>query len=68
LLFQVSVSKISSVLLLNAVPLFSSVPKLHFQINIKCELCVSLSHIMDYLHTYYDKHIHKRVKVSQGYG
>ena len=27
----VSVSKISSVLLLNVVPLFSSVPKLHFQ-------------------------------------
>ena len=33
LLFQVSVSKISSVLLLNVVPLFSSVPKLHFQIS-----------------------------------
>ena len=32
LLFQVSVSKISSVLLLNVVPLFSSVPKFHFQI------------------------------------
>ena len=32
LLFQVSVSKISSVLLLDVVPLFSSVPKLHFQI------------------------------------
>jgi len=30
LLFQVSVSKISSVLLLNVVPLFSSVPRLHF--------------------------------------
>ena len=33
LLFQVSVSKISSVLLLNVVPLFSSVPKLHLQIS-----------------------------------
>ena len=33
LLFQVSVSKISSVLFLNVVPLFSSVPKLHFLIN-----------------------------------
>ena len=33
LLFQVSVSKISSVLLLDVVPLFSSVPKLHFQIS-----------------------------------
>jgi hypothetical protein len=29
LLFQVSVSKLSSVLLLNVVPLSSSVPKLH---------------------------------------
>ena len=33
LLFLVSVSKISSVLLLNVVPPFSSVPKLHFQIS-----------------------------------
>ena len=33
MLFPVSVSKISSVLLLNVVPLFSSVPKLHFQIS-----------------------------------
>jgi len=33
LLFPVSVSKISSVLLLNVVPIFSSVPKLHFQIS-----------------------------------
>jgi len=33
LLFQVSVSKISSVLLLNIVPLFSSVPRLHFQVS-----------------------------------
>ena len=33
LLFLISVSKISSVLLLNVVPLFSSVPKLHFQIS-----------------------------------
>ena len=32
LLFQVGVSKISSVLLLNVVPLFSSVPRLHFRI------------------------------------
>ena len=30
-LFQVSVSKIPSALLLNVIPLFSSVPKLHFQ-------------------------------------
>jgi hypothetical protein len=34
LLFQVSVSKISSVLLLNVVPVFSSVPKLHFQFKL----------------------------------
>jgi len=33
LLFQGSVSKITSVLLLNVVPLFSSVPKLQFQIS-----------------------------------
>ena len=33
LLFQVSVSKISFVLLLYVFPLFSSVPKLHFQIS-----------------------------------
>ena len=33
LLFQVGVSKISSVLLLNVDPLFSSVPKLPFQIS-----------------------------------
>jgi len=33
LLFPVSVSKISSVLLLNVVPLFSAVPKRHFQIS-----------------------------------
>ena len=33
LLSIVSVSKISSVLLLNVVPLFSPVPKLHFQIS-----------------------------------
>ena len=32
--FPVSVSKISSVLLLNVAPLFSSVPKLHFQISV----------------------------------
>jgi hypothetical protein len=32
LLFQVGVSKISSVLLLNVVPLFSSIPRLHFRI------------------------------------
>ena len=31
---QVSFSKISSVLLLNVVPLFSSVPKLHFQVKV----------------------------------
>jgi len=34
----------------------------------KCELSVFLLNTMDYLHTYYDKHIHKRVNVSQGYG
>ena len=34
LLFPVSLVKISSVLLLNVVPLFSSVPKLHFQFSI----------------------------------
>ena len=38
------------------------------RVKFKCELCVFLSHIMDYLHIYYDKHIHERVDVSQGYG
>jgi hypothetical protein len=33
LLFPVNVSKLSSMLLLNVVPLFSSVPMLHFQIS-----------------------------------
>jgi len=33
LLFQEGVLKISSVLLLNVVPLFSSVPRLHFRIS-----------------------------------
>jgi hypothetical protein len=43
LLFPVSVPKISSVLLINVAPLFSSVPRLHFQIlmlfNLTLFLC-----------------------------
>ena len=38
LLFPLSVSKISSVLLLNFVPLISSVPRLHFQISMLLQL------------------------------
>ena len=43
LLFQEGVLKILSLLLLNIVPLFSSVPRLHFRMSLKHQLSEDLS-------------------------